>query len=266
MSNNFVKYKKDLQSLEELGDQLLRDLHFRHQAATSKLSKDEEESRKKINGIFETAYQEWYTEAAATIRQLIPDRHQEFTELYKGTRNRKTINIETYHIQDWLNGVSSNLKKDSEEKHFNDLAAVTMRFNNQLQILKAAQRRFESSLFDILQLVQADLFDSELEAARELLKNGFIRAAGAISGVVLEKHLLQVSKNHSLAIRKEHPSISDLNDLLKSNGVLEIPTWRGIQRLGDLRNLCDHNKHREPTKEEVEELINGVERISKTIF
>ena len=68
----------------------------------------------------------------------------------------------------------------------------------QLNILKAVQARFESSLFDIKQLVQADLFDDELAAAKMLNKNKFVRAAGAIAGVVLEKHLDQVLKNHNL--------------------------------------------------------------------
>lgn len=30
--------------------------------------------------------------------------------------------------------------------------------------------------------------------------------------------------------------------------------------------LCDHNKEREPTKEEVQEPISGVEKFSKTLF
>lgn len=36
--------------------------------------------------------------------------------------------------------------------------------------------------------------------------------------------------------------------------------------MGDLRNLCDHNKETEPTKQEVEELINGVAGLIKTIY
>lgn len=70
-------------------------------------------------------------------------------------------------------------------------------------------------LFDMRQLIQADLFDSELEAARELNKSGFRRGAGAISGVILERHFAQVTTNHKLSLRKKHPSISDYNDVLK---------------------------------------------------
>ncbi len=46
-------------------------------------------------------------------------------------------------------------------------------FDSQIGILKSCEKRFESSLFDIKQLLQADIFDSELEAAQELNKKGF---------------------------------------------------------------------------------------------
>ncbi len=83
----------------------------------------------------------------------------------------------------------------------------------------AAKRRFESSLFEIKQLVQADLLDSEIGAAQELHKSGFLRAAGAVAGVVLEKHLGQVCDNHQITISKKHPGIADLNELLKQTGL-----------------------------------------------
>ncbi len=54
--------------------------------------------------------------------------------------------------------------------------------------------------------------------------------------------------------------------MLKKDGIIDTPLWRQIQRLGDIRNLCDHNKEREPTREDVQELIDGVEKITKTLF
>jgi uncharacterized protein (UPF0332 family) len=99
-----------------------------------------------------------------------------------------------------------------------------------------------------------------------LNKKGFTRGAGAIAGVVLERHLKQVCKNHNITITKRNPTINDLNQLLKDNNIIEVPDWRFIQRLSDLRNLCDHDKEKEPTRGEVEELINGVEKIIKTVF
>lgn len=136
----------------------------------------------------------------------------------------------------------------------------------QYKILSSAKERFKSVLFDIKDIVQADIFDSELETAKELNKKGFIRAAGAVSGVVLEKHLAHVCSLHNLSSRKSHPSISEWNQLLKDNDILDTPTWRFIQHLGDIRNLCDHGKEREPTKEEVNDFIIGVDKITKTVF
>ncbi|MGE3814780.1 MAG: hypothetical protein AB7G68_06235 [Nitrospiraceae bacterium] len=242
------------------------DLGARYLRAEGKLNTDTKKLAEELDGTFEREYQKWYTEAHAVIRQLIPDRLSEFEELYKGDGKRKNTTIQTYHIQDWLNGVRSGVDYRTSKKLYDDFAIVSMRFATQLSILKAVDSRFESTLHDIKQLVQADLFDSELGTARELLKNGYIRAAGAIAGVVLEKHLGQVAVNHNLSSRKQHPTISDLNDLLKNGTVLDVPAWRNIQRLGDLRNMCDHNKHRDPTHEEVDELVTGVEKISKTLF
>jgi len=48
--------------------------------------------------------------------------------------------------------------------------------------------------------------------------------------------------------------------------VIDVPAWRQIQRLADVRNLCNHSKHREPHKKEVDELIDGVDRIVRTLF
>jgi hypothetical protein len=115
-------------------------------------------------------------------------------------------------------------------------------------------------------MVQADLFDSELDAARELHKYRFVRAAGALAGVVLERHLKQICANHSIKVAKKAPTIADLNNALKDADVIEIPQWRFIQHLADIRNLCDHSKEKEPTVEQVDDLIGGVMKVIKMLF
>jgi hypothetical protein len=74
-----------------------------------------------------------------------------------------------------------------------------------------------------------------------------------------------VCKNRNIDIKKKNPTIADYNDALK-DAAYDTIEWRKIQRLADLRNLCDHNKDREPTREEIEELVSGTEKIIKTIF
>lgn len=242
------------------------DLFLRRPDQAKKLTPDLAELKKKVEGSFERDYQQWYTESCAALRHVLPERLPEFQEMYKGEQKRKTIDATTYCIQDWLGGVRAADNTYTGKKAFDDFAGVSMRFNTQFEILKAAEARFESSLFEIRQLLQADLFDHELDAGRELLKNGFLRAAGAVAGVVLEGHLGEVCASRKITVSKKHPTIGDLNDLLKTQNVIDVPTWRLIQRLADLRNLCDHNRKREPTPDEVAELIDGSDKIAKTVF
>ena len=210
-------------------------------------------------------YQEWYTESYILIKQLLPDRLDEFEGLYSGMAGSPPITIRQWLLEGGAVGMGYPLGSEAWAPSYGAGYAAT-RLQNQLGILQAVNRRFESSLFDIQQMVQADLFDSELEAAAGLAKNGFARAAGSLAGVVLERHLGQVATSHSIKLRKGDPTISDLNDALKNQGTLDTPTWRQIQRLGDIRNFCSHSKGREPTKEEVDELIDGVGKFTKTLF
>ena len=132
--------------------------------------------------------------------------------------------------------------------------------------MKAAAARFEGSLFDIQALVQADLFDNELDASEDLNKNGFSRGAGAIAGVVLEGHLATVCKNHNITLSKKKPTLVDLYEALRKHDVIDIATRRFIQHLADIRNNCDHKGAKEPSKEDVHDLVEGVRKISKTVF
>ena len=226
--------------------------------------KSKEDFQKYINNLpeFFVEYQSWYSEAKTLVRQLLPDRLNDFASHYEIQKSRRDITPSNYRIFDYLSNIC--VTRGSETIVGPD--AAINHFLQQMAIVRSIQKRFESSLFDIVQIAQADLFDSELDSASALVKRGFLRAGGAVAGVVLEKHLAQVCKNHKITIRKKNPTISDFNEKLKKEGVIDIPQWRFNQRLGDIRNLCTHNKDDEPTKGDVEELINGVDKVTKTLF
>lgn len=145
-------------------------------------------------------------------------------------------------------------------------SAAIPQFRQQLAIVAAAKGRFESSLFEIRQLVQADLLDSEIEAAELLAKHKFFRAADALAGVVLERHLAQVCTDRQLSSGKRNPTIGDFNETLKSGGAIDLPQWRFIQHLVDIRNLCDHSRTPEPTAEQVTDLLAGAKKVTKTVY
>jgi hypothetical protein len=114
--------------------------------------------------------------------------------------------------------------------------------------------------FNILAAVPSHL----IEAARHLLSKGFLRPAGVLAGVILERHLKNLLRKHTPPIKyRKNATLSSINDLCKE-AVYDLVTWRKVQHLTDLRNLCAHDKTREPTKDGVTELVDGVSAILRT--
>ncbi len=213
---------------------------------------------------FGTEYQNWYTRALTIVEVLANDRLEEFISYYKIDPKRKATNAQNYVIQDFIMGIGA--RTDVYKEPLWDTNSVTaVKVSNQVQILQSLQARIDSVLSDVRGSLLSELQDKELGIAEELLKVN-LRAAGSLTGVILENHLQKVMQNHNLAISKRNPTISDINDVLKSNNIYDIPTWRKIQYLYDIRTLCSHKKKREPTEEEVTELISGVNEIIKKIF
>lgn len=269
MALNISRYKTDLARLIEEAELLVLSFHVSVRGvegflkAVDKSEKEEISAKLKALPSFSILCEAWYSECIAFIKQVLPDRLVDFKEHFEIPKNRKDITYATYRIQDALNGLK--VTRGPSEHVLVDSRAALPHLQQQIAILKACERRFESSLYEIKQLVQAELFDSEIDSARHLLKNRFLRAAGAVAGVVLEKHLLQVCEDHMLKITKKNPGINDLNQILKDNGVIDVPQWRHITLLGDIRNICDHNKQNEPTEDQVSDLIAGTDKVLKTI-
>lgn len=266
MAANVDRFKADLDSVIERGRVMLGDLSLRAKERDRKLTSDEKRQQKQDGGVFERDYQKWYTEVSAFLHQMLPARAAEFDAQYHPDARRKVVDGTSFAIQDWMLGRRAATNDYSGKLRFDDLAAVTMRFHTQLEILIAAEVCFKSSLMEVKQVLQADIFDNELDASRELHRNGYYRAAGVLAGVVLEGHLAAVCASRQLVVKKKSPTIGDLNDVLKDALAIEVPTWRFIQRLGDIRNVCGHKKTSEPTKDDVDELMSGTDRITKTLY
>lgn len=269
MSSTLEKIKSDVDKLVEKGRTVELAFHKAHNREQLEALLKEEHGKdlgKYMATIprFDEVYQAWYSEAKAVVKLLLPDRLDDFVRHYEKPKGRKDINFENYRLEDSLQGL--HITKGWEKEKIVGPDAGEPHLRQQLLILKATVARFESSLFEVRQLVQADLFDGELAAAKELAKNKFLRAAGALAGVTLERHLSEVCSNHNLKITKKAPGIADLNELLKSNDLVSVSDWRFIQHLADIRNVCDHDKKIEPTADQVSSLISGVEKITKTLF
>lgn len=211
--------------------------------------------------VFTQQYDHWYTRSHRLIERVAPHRLNDFVELYKKPKI-KELSFSNYCISDALLGYT--LTRGSTV--IATPISAQGKLEQQVEILASIRSLVDDYFFNLETELQGNIFDSELDSAEELFKKKFLRAAGAIAGVVLEKHLNNVVQNHSIKITKKNPTISDFNEKLKEGNFVEVPTWRKIQYLGDLRNICCHDKSVEPTEEQVKDLISGVKYIITNIF
>ena len=268
MTEKKRKFEADLKRLVDQGHDLGHALQYKFSKRGLRKSLAKNNTKGEIAKIiselpsFSLEYQRWYSEALALIRHVLPDRLQDFKSYYEYPRARKEITFKNYMIKDCLQELT--LRRGSANT-LNGRAAIA-EFTQQLAIVEAARNVLNSTLLDLRQILQADLFDSELDSARELARAGHLRAAGVICGVVIEKHLGQVCSDHSVSVGRKKSTINNLAEVLKINNIIDVPVWRRLQHLADVRNLCSHNKKREPAIGEVEDLLNGTGYVIKLVF
>jgi len=214
--------------------------------------------------LFSKTYQDWYSRALKIVALLGVERLDEFRNYYLADPKRKGQDVNNYSIQDFIKGIGPRNDVYGVPA-FDGKTILALRFVAQRDILNSLSSRIDGVLSDVEGHLFAELQDEELRAAHGLISIS-PRAAGALAGVVLERHLQRAAQSHGVSIAKKHPTIADLNDPLKNAGVYELATWRKIQFFADLRNLCSHSKDKEPTKEQVKELISGVDWVVKNIF
>jgi hypothetical protein len=205
-------------------------------------------------------YQNWYTKALPAVRQLLPDRYEEFRRLYHDDERAGT-DARGFTISDFLLGVAP-----PRTETFDPRTLFTSQFNHQLSIFVSARERVDSLLVDIEGVMLASLFDEEIRAARSLLEAQQVRSAGAVAAVVLAHHLKGVCTQGGALPSLAHPTIADLGDALKSRGLVDIAAWRFLRHLATIADLCQNARDREPTAAEVEDLIGGVQRAQGMVF
>ncbi|ACK71801.1 conserved hypothetical protein [Gloeothece citriformis PCC 7424] len=122
-------------------------------------------------------------------------------------------------------------------------------------VFLAAKEDFEGGyLLSVRSLVQAEMFDSQLEQAEELFKSGYITAAAVIAGVVLETTLRELCDRSSIA----HGKLDKMNADLAKAGIYNKLTQKRITALADIRNSAAHGKPEEFTDQDVLDMIRDV--------
>ncbi|MBK5246343.1 MAG: hypothetical protein JJE49_03610 [Peptostreptococcaceae bacterium] len=241
--SNAEKIKEELNSLLEIGNTFHK-----------KWTKGELVNRHQ-------EYQNWYTLARKAIARFLPERLEEFKSYYEIDPNRKQLGYDTFVIQDFLKGIVP-----AKYSHFDSKGQACTCLANQLAIFASMIVNVDSILFDLDSTIYYDYQENELEAAKNVLKIN-VRAAGALAGVVIEKHLKHLLSSHALEkeVKVKNPGINELVMPLKEAGVIDVPTFQKITYMASIRNICDHDKQSTPTKEQVLDLLTQTNWLIKTV-
>lgn len=191
-------------------------------------------------------YQQWYAAARTIIARNYSARLPEFDALYSCQTG--------YCIKFFLEDLYLNQK---DEFKLIDL------INAQFGILASVPNHLKFSVYNTELNIYSVLMKDELGAAQYLLDNGFLRSAGALAGIVLERHLKNLLEKHEPPIKyRERAALGELNKLCGENNIYEPTDKSRVDVLNQIRIRCVHDKEPKPKKEEVQGLIDGV---SKTI-
>jgi len=187
-------------------------------------------------------YQKWYSACRVILEKNQQGRLREFDGLYS-------------EVRELLKG-----RYVAKAQQFRLLDLIDEQFN----ILWGVVSYVRFSVYDVELTAYSVVMDDELGAAGHLLTRGFLRPAGALAGVLLERYLKTLLRRHSPPIRySKSATLSTLNDKCK-DVVYDLVMWRKVQLLTDIRNLCDHDGEREPKRDEVDVLLRGVAEILHT--
>ena len=144
-------------------------------------------------------------------------------------------------------------EKAEECQHMDDSYRQLKRMR---PVFLAAKDDFQGGyLVSVRSLVQAELFDSELDQARELLASGYKIAAAVVAGVVLETALKDLCNIGSIPLGK----LDKMNADLAKAGTYNVLQQKKITALADIRNKAAHGDSQAFNDNDVMEMIRDVE-------
>ena len=109
-------------------------------------------------------------------------------------------------------------------------------------------------LSSIKTLIQAELFETQLEQSQELLDSNYILASAVIAGIVLETGMCEICTRENI----EHGKLDKMNADLAKKGIYNKLQQKRITALADIRNSAAHGKKDEFTKDDVANMIREV--------
>lgn len=124
-------------------------------------------------------------------------------------------------------------------------------------VFLAAKEDFEGGyLSSVRSLVQAEVFDSELDQASELLSSGYKTASAVIAGTVIETTLRELCDRNGAT----PGALGQMNADLAKKGIYNANMAKRITAMAGIRNSAAHGKPDEFTNGDVKSMIDEIGR------
>ena len=154
---------------------------------------------------------------------------------------------ESVHYQEFI---------QAEETQMMDSSLDIFRRMN--DVFEAVKEDFQAGyLVSTLNLIQAEVFDTELEQAQEFLKLNYKIPAAVITGVVLETAIRELCTRNQI----QHGKLDKMNADLAKAGVYNGIVQKRITHLAAVRNSAAHGIDTEFKTYDVKAMIEEVEQL-----
>lgn len=158
-------------------------------------------------------------------------------------------------------GASSQLQMFTDAEKPRSMESAAARIKRMGAVFLAVKEDFEGGYLNTVRnLVQAEVFESELEQAGELLSAGYASAAAVIAGVVLETTIRNLCTDSGI----DHGKLDKMNADLAKAGAYNSIQQKRITAMAGIRNAAAHGDVEKFNPGDVKGMIDDVERFLAT--
>jgi hypothetical protein len=127
-------------------------------------------------------------------------------------------------------------------------------------VLKAALEDYEGGyLFNLRDLIEAEVFSDFLDQAQALLNAGYFAPAAVVVGAVLEDGLRRLAARRNVEL-PEKPKLDRMNAELAKAGVYSKLVQKRITAIADIRNTAAHGDWTSFKSDDVMDMFTWVTR------
>jgi HEPN domain-containing protein len=189
--------------------------------------------------------------------------------LFQGDSGKRYFSVETPIFKAWATSALNILQRVFGEnsihyRHFDEgfrkdpESEYASTLEECKAIFQAATEDYKGGyLFNARGLIQAEVFDSVLEQASELLDSGYKDPACVVAGVAIETTLKELCTRNGIT----HSKLDKMNADLCKAGVYNMGMQKQITAWAERRNKAAHGEWNDYNADDVADMIRGANRL-----